>query len=70
MIGINIAIRFTTLIFLSYSLTAQRGETGQEIFSDRFPRNVETISNSKLLISNETEHDIIEIGRASCRERV
>ena len=49
-------------------MTAQRGETGQEIFSDRFPRNVETISNSKLLISNETEHDIIALIRGQYNE--
>ena len=68
MIGINITLRFMTLFFLSYSLTSQRGETGQEIFSDRFPKNVETISNSTLLISNETEHDIIALIRGQYNE--
>ncbi|MDG2371616.1 MAG: hypothetical protein P8L83_03290 [Flavobacteriaceae bacterium] len=68
MIGINTIMKFMTLIFLSYSLSAQRGKTGQEIFSDRFPQNVEAISKSTLLISNETDHDIIALIRGQYNE--
>ena len=61
-------MKFMILIFLSYSLIAQRGKTGQEIFSDRFPQNVEAISKSTLLISNETDHDIIALIRGQYDE--
>ena len=68
MIGINTIMKFMTLIFLSYSLSAQRGTTGQEVFANRFPKNVEATSNSSLLISNETDHDIIALIRGQYNE--
>ena len=68
MIGINTIMKFMTLIFLSYSLSAQRGTTGQEVFANRFPKDVEAISNSSLLISNETDHDIIALIRGQYNE--
>ena len=52
MIGINTIMKFIILIFLSCSLSAQRGTTGQEVFANRFPEDVRSISNSTLLISN------------------
>ena len=68
MIGINTIMKFMTLIFLSYSLSAQRGTTGQEVFANRFPKDVEATSNSSLLISNETDHDIIALIRGQYNE--
>lgn len=68
MIGINTTTKFIILIFLSYSLTAQRGTTGQEVFTNRFPEDVKSTSNSTLLISNETDHDIIALIRGQYEE--
>ncbi|MBQ22298.1 MAG: hypothetical protein CMD32_02660 [Flavobacteriales bacterium] len=68
MINTKFVINFLILIFFSFSTIAQRGITGDEVFSHRFPENVESISNSTLLISNETDHDIIALIRGQENE--
>ena len=68
MIDIKYKITFLAFFILSLSITAQRGFTGQEVFSHRFPENVKSISNSTLLISNETDHDIIALIRGQYSE--
>ena len=51
---------FAFFIASTYSLIAQRGETGDKTFADRFPPDViSPISNTFLLVENTVDHDII-----------
>ena len=48
------------LLISPYSLIAQRGETGDKTFADRFPPDViSPVSNTFLLVENTVDHDII-----------
>tara|TARA_B100001057_G_scaffold388381_1_gene395805 strand:+ start:8944 stop:9372 length:429 start_codon:yes stop_codon:yes gene_type:complete len=48
------------LFVLPFTIQAQRGETGDKTFSDRFPPDVVApISNTFLLVKNTVDHDII-----------
>ena len=54
---------FPVLVF------AQRGQTGDATFAHRFPADViHKNSNSTLIISNETDHDIIALVRGQYDE--
>ena len=58
----KIFIKYFLAFFLAspYSLIAQRGETGDKTFADRFPPDViSPISNTFLLVENTVDHDII-----------
>ena len=51
---------WTLLIYLPSSVNAQRGQTGDKTFADRFPPDViSPISNTFLLVKNTVDHDII-----------
>ena len=51
---------WTLLISLPSSVNAQRGQTGDKTFADRFPPDViSPISNTFLLVKNTVDHDII-----------
>jgi|TARA_B110000444_G_C18795945_1_gene574858 hypothetical protein len=65
---INTMFKFMILFVVSSAIYAQRGETGQQVFANRFPADVESISNTTLLISNETDHDIIALIRGQNEE--
>lgn len=48
------------LLALPFTIQAQRGETGDKTFVDRFPPDVVApISNTFLLVKNTVDHDII-----------
>ncbi|MEK9604042.1 MAG: hypothetical protein VW127_06430 [Flavobacteriaceae bacterium] len=48
------------LLFFSSILLAQRGETGDKTFANRFPPDVvNPVSNTFLLVKNTVDHDII-----------
>lgn len=48
------------LFFFSFILFAQRGETGDKTFANRFPPDViNPVSNTFLLVKNTVDHDII-----------
>ena len=48
------------LLILPITILAQRGETGDKTFADRFPQDVVApISNTFLLVKNTVDHDII-----------
>jgi hypothetical protein len=52
------------LLLLPILSLSQRGKTGDEVFSNRFPANIKNeIFGSSLRISNEVEHDIIVLIR-------
>ena len=59
------------LLFLLFPvfIFAQRGQTGDATFAHRFPEDViHKNSNSTLIISNETDHDIIALVRGQYDE--
>ena len=48
------------LLTMPITILAQRGETGDKTFADRFPPDVVApISNTFLLVKNTVDHDII-----------
>ena len=48
------------LLSLPFAIQAQRGQTGDKTFGDRFPPDVVApISNTFLLVKNTVDHDII-----------
>jgi hypothetical protein len=53
-----------TFFFLSLLVYSQRGKTGDQTFSNLFPKDVlNEVSNSSLKIINEVDHDIIVLVR-------
>ena len=60
----NSIIKTLILILLPFTMIAQRGNTGDKVFDYRFPDDVNQIgTEASLLISNETDHDIIALIR-------
>ena len=52
------------ILIFPFLLFSQRGETGDEVFKDKFPPNVyNRVSNSSLTISNNVDHDVIVLIR-------
>ena len=48
------------ILIFPFLLFSQRGETGDEVFKNKFPPNVyNRVSNSSLTISNNVDHDVI-----------
>ena len=65
---INMSIYFTCYSFFTFS---QRGETGDKVFSNRFPPDVlNYFSEASLEIKNTVEHDIIVLIRDQYRKYV
>lgn len=57
------------LFFLPYLLLAQRGTTGDATFAKLFPADVhQESSNASLLVTNNTDHDIIALIRGQRNE--
>ncbi len=53
-------IGFIALLLFSFLTSAQRGNTGDKTFADRFPEDViDPITNTYLLVKNTVDHDII-----------
>ena len=58
------------LLFLLFPVLVfgQRGKTGDATFAHRFPEDVVQNSSSSLIITNETDHDIIALVRGQYDE--
>jgi len=53
-------IVFIALLLFSFLVNAQRGNTGDKVFANRFPEDViDSITNTYLLVKNTVDHDII-----------
>ena len=57
----NLKLYFLVLFFFfSFSSIAQRGETGDKTFADRYPPDVNNqITSTDLKVENNVDHDII-----------
>ncbi len=57
------------ILIFPFLLFSQRGETGDEVFKDKFPPNVyNRVSNSSLTISNNVDHDVIVLIRDQAKK--